>query len=171
MTTITITLRGAPAPYRHHSAPTGHRYLPRKQRDQLAMLRFAAQEAMDGRDPFDVPVGIELRVEIPIPTSWSKKKQYAATIGDLLPGSRPDLSNMLKLAEDACTGVVFRDDALIVEQAIRKIYSLQPGITLTIRPLWSPPVNTLAIAADVFGIKEHDIALSRSADKSPAEAP
>jgi Holliday junction resolvase RusA-like endonuclease len=132
--TVTITLRGAPVPYRHRSAPSGRRYLPTKQRDQLAMLRLAATEA-NGDAPLDCPVGIELRVEIPIPRSWSKKKQYAATIGDLLPGSRPDLTNVLKLAEDACTGVVFRDDSLIVRQTTRQVYSMAPQITLTVSQL------------------------------------
>ena len=135
MKEATITLRGAPMPYRHRSAPTGHRYLPKRQRDQLAMLRTAAQEAMNGRTPFDCPIGITLRIELPIPRSWSKKKQYAATIGNLLPGSRPDLSNMLKLAEDACIGVVFRDDALIYEHTTRKRYSLTPQFVVTIAPL------------------------------------
>jgi Holliday junction resolvase RusA-like endonuclease len=99
------------------------------------MLRLAAAEAMDGREPFDCPVGIGLRVELPIPRSWSKKKQYAATIGDLMPGSRPDLSNMLKLVEDACNGVVFRDDCLVCEHTNCKRYSMTPGITIEITPL------------------------------------
>jgi hypothetical protein len=46
---VTITLLGAALPYRHRSALTGHRYLPARQRDQLAALRLAASEAMDGR--------------------------------------------------------------------------------------------------------------------------
>jgi Holliday junction resolvase RusA-like endonuclease len=161
---VTITLRGAPAPYRHRSAPTGHRYLPTKQRDQLAMLRHEATVAMNGRIPFDTPVRIELRVEVPIPRSWSKKKQYAATIGDLLPGSRPDLTNMLKLTEDACIGVVFRDDALIVEQVTRKRYSLQPGLTLIVRSLRPALPDTRATAADISRIS-----CFRGADKSPVE--
>jgi Holliday junction resolvase RusA-like endonuclease len=132
---IIIKLRGTPAPYRHRTSPSMHRYLPSKQRDQLAMLRLAATEAMNGKEPFDMPVGIELSVELPIPRSWSKKKQYAATIGDVLPGSRPDLTNLLKLAEDACTGVVFRDDALICEQRCAKRYSQAPGIVVTVSPL------------------------------------
>jgi len=99
------------------------------------MLRLAATEAMNGQEPFDGPVGVTLRVELPIPRSWSRKRQYAATIGDLLPGSRPDLSNMLKLVEDACIGVVFRDDSLICEHLTRKRYSLSPGITIVVAPL------------------------------------
>jgi Holliday junction resolvase RusA-like endonuclease len=105
---ITIVLRGAPVPYRHRTAPTMHRYLPKKQRDQLAMLRHEAQEAMNGRNPLDTPVSIELQVEVPIPRSWSRKKQNSAAAGELLPGSRPDLSNMLKLAEDVYRRCVSR---------------------------------------------------------------
>jgi hypothetical protein len=72
---VTVTLQGTPTPYRHRSAPGGHRYLPAKQRDQLAMLRMAAQEAMNGREPLNSPVRLELTVVLPIPKSWSKKKQ------------------------------------------------------------------------------------------------
>jgi Holliday junction resolvase RusA-like endonuclease len=132
---ITITLRGAPMPYRHRSAPSGHRYLPARQRDQLAMLRQAATEAMDGAVPLDCPVELDLLVLVPIPKSWSKKKQHAAVTGDLLPCSRPDLTNICKLAEDACTGVIFRDDSMIVQQLTRKRYSVSPQITIAVTPL------------------------------------
>jgi len=98
------------------------------------MLRHA-QNVMNGQIPLDIPVSLDLQIEIPIPRSWSKKKQNAATVGELLPGSRPDLATMLKLAEDACNGVVFRADSLIVEQITPKRYSTAPGITLTITPL------------------------------------
>jgi Holliday junction resolvase RusA-like endonuclease len=112
-----------------------HRYLPKKQRDQLAMLRHEATAAMNGRNPLEVPVSLDLQVAVPIPRSWSKRKQQAAAVGELLPGTRPDLSNMLKLAEDACNGVILRDDSLVVQQTSRKCYSTSPGITLTITPL------------------------------------
>ena len=132
---IIVALQGAPTPYRHRSAPGGHRYLPKKQRDQLAMLRLAAQEAMNGREPFTAPVRLELKVTLPIPKSWSKKKQHAAVIGDVLPDTRPDLSNLLKLAEDALSGVVFADDSLVCIQWSQKVYCLAPKIVLTVKSL------------------------------------
>jgi|SRR6516225_6904405 Holliday junction resolvase RusA-like endonuclease len=110
-TEVTVTLAGTPTPYRHGSAPSGHRYLPKRQRDQLACLRLAAQEAMGGREPFTAPVRLELKVKLPIPKSFSKKKQHAALIGEILPGTRPELSDLLKLGEDPFTGVVFADDS------------------------------------------------------------
>ena len=36
---VTVTLRAPPTPYRHRNAPTGHRYLPKKQRDQAPIYR------------------------------------------------------------------------------------------------------------------------------------
>ena len=130
---VTITLLGAALPYRHRSALTGHRYLPARQRDQLAALRLAASEAMDGRTMFDEPLMLDLQLDVPIPRSWSRRKQEAALQGLLLPGSRPDLTNVLKLCEDACTAIVFRDDSLVCMQQTFKRYGLQPKIMLTVR--------------------------------------
>jgi Holliday junction resolvase RusA-like endonuclease len=132
---VTVVLSGTPTPYRHRSAPGGHRYLPARQRDQLACLRLAAAESMNGREPFATPVRLELRVTLPIPKSWSKKKQHAAMTGEILPGSRPDLSNLLKLAEDALSSVVFADDSLVCIQWSQKIYGLAPKIVITVKSL------------------------------------
>jgi len=135
---------GVATPYRHRSAPSGHRYLPKKQRDQLAMMRLAAQDAMNGRALFTDPVQVELRVELPIPKSFSKRKRNEALLGRVLPGVRPDLSNILKLAEDACSGVVFADDALVCAHTTLKRYGAAPMITLTVRALTSSPYRARA---------------------------
>ena len=99
------------------------------------MLRLVARQQMDGREPFSAPVGLELRATIAIPKSWSKKKQRAALIGEILPATRPDLSNLLKLGEDALTGVVFADDSLICLHRTQKEYGTTPKIVLTVRTL------------------------------------
>jgi Holliday junction resolvase RusA-like endonuclease len=132
---VKIVLLGTALPYRHRSAATGHRYLPTRQRDQLAALRLAAAEAMTNRVMFDEPVMLDLHVEAAIPRSWSGRKQRAALQGSLLPSSRPDLSNILKLSEDALSGVVLRDDALVCIQQACKRYGSVPKIILTVRPI------------------------------------
>ena len=86
---VTISLAGEPVPYSHRSAPGGHRYLPKRQRDVLAMLRLAATEAMQGSPLFDAPVRMAIRVELPVPRSWSKKKTAMALSGELRPGCAP----------------------------------------------------------------------------------
>lgn len=41
------------------------------------------------------------------------------------PTVRPDVTKLLRAVEDACTGIVWRDDAQIVEQFAQKIYGKQ----------------------------------------------
>ena len=48
---------------------------------------------------------------------------------------RPDLTNYIKLGEDALTGVVFRDDSLVCEQRTAKVYSATPRLLITVEAL------------------------------------
>jgi len=90
---------------------------------------------MTSRLPFDCAVRVDLPVEFSIPSSWSRKKQTAAMRCEMRPGKRPDLSNIAKQIEDAFNTVIFRDDTLIVEYGLlRKVYSHQPKLVVTVRP-------------------------------------
>jgi Holliday junction resolvase RusA-like endonuclease len=145
---VTITLLGTPVPWsRHQGGRSTKPFTPAKQRNNAATLRMAAQEEMferlgDGvpespwrmrpKAPFSVPVRLDVLAELEIPKTWSKRKQSAALAGDVQPGKRPDLSNVIKQIEDALNGVVFTDDALVVEIAARKVYGLQPKIVVTV---------------------------------------
>src|SRR6266516_1151141 len=75
---------------------TGIAFTPAHVRKFEAHGRLAAQVAMNGRPPLEGPVRLELVAELPIPVSWSQKKQARAITGDVLPISRPDLDNYLK---------------------------------------------------------------------------
>ena len=81
---------------------------------------------------FTDPVRLELTCEVAIPKSWSKKQQQRALCGEIRVTTRPDLTNMLKLAEDALKGVVWRDDSLVDEQQTKKRYSAQPKVVITV---------------------------------------
>jgi Holliday junction resolvase RusA-like endonuclease len=131
---VTVILLGEPVPMAHRSTSDGgRRYKPAKVVNATAALRIAAQEAMIGHAMFDEPVKLSLLCEVAIPRSWSGRKQLRAINGEIKPSGRPDLSNMLKLCEDAFKAVVWRDDSLVVEQRTRKIYGSQPKITATIQ--------------------------------------
>ena len=136
---VTITLLGEPVPMAHRTTSDGgRRYVPTKPRNASAALRLAASEQV-GLVPFDEPVKLVMLCEVAIPNSWSKRKKNAAILGLIRPGTRPDLTNMLKLAEDALHGVVWRDDSLVVEQHTKKIYGKQPKLVLTISPIFEGP--------------------------------
>lgn len=55
-------------------------------------ISFSDEElaAMDGRAPLSGAVRLDLVVELPVPTSWSKKRTHAALCGAPLLSTKPD---------------------------------------------------------------------------------
>ncbi len=48
------------------------------------------------------------------------------------PSVRPDLTKLIRAVEDACTGIVWKDDAQIVRQVASKVYTDGPGFARVI---------------------------------------
>ncbi len=109
----------------------GH-YTPEKTRSYEGMLRHEATVAMAGRAPFDVPVAIVISAHFDVPASWSKPKRAAALANQSKPGKKPDLDNIVKAVVDACNGVVFKDDALIVRSECAKVYGATPCVAIEV---------------------------------------
>lgn len=81
-------------------------------------------------------VSLTVKVYRPIPDSWSKKKQERAEKGELLPISKPDLSNYLKGVEDALEGILLKNDSQVVDYGDSgKWYGEVPRIEITLREL------------------------------------
>jgi Holliday junction resolvase RusA-like endonuclease len=110
---------------------------PGRTRSYEALVALAAQQAMAGRDPYaaSVPLSVLVVATMPIPASWSARKQLAAADQLVLPTKRPDLDNFVKSALDGCNGVVFADDSAVVRLETRKEYGRTPGLTVQIVPL------------------------------------
>jgi Holliday junction resolvase RusA-like endonuclease len=51
------------------------------------------------------------------------------------PDVKPDTSKLVRSTEDACTGILFIDDAQIVRQFASKSYGSPPGVRITVRKL------------------------------------
>jgi Holliday junction resolvase RusA-like endonuclease len=133
MNTVTVELIGDPAGQgRPRFTRNGVAYTPTGTRNTTATMRLLGRQAMEGRARFEEPVRIELLAEFAVPSSWSRKNQARALAGELRPGKKPDLSNILKLAEEALNGVCFRDDELIVEARLTKVYGPQPRVVVTV---------------------------------------
>lgn len=97
-------------------------YDPAKSKEAKQHVRYSAKVAMEGSEPLDGPIkmyaefGIMLpksqeRKRTPVPKGWRTKK--------------PDLDNLLKLVKDACSGIVYLDDNIIVEVHARKMQCAQ----------------------------------------------
>ncbi|MCB1723228.1 MAG: RusA family crossover junction endodeoxyribonuclease [Gammaproteobacteria bacterium] len=78
------------------------------------------------------PVIIAMTASLPIPDSWPDWKKRAARDGTILPSSKPDFDNYEKAAVDALNGVVYLDDAQIVESHTRLVYSDTPSLSITV---------------------------------------
>jgi Holliday junction resolvase RusA-like endonuclease len=135
-TSITVVIAGAAvAKGRARVSRKGFVYTPAKTRRYEAHGRLAAQEAMADRAPIAVPVKAEITVDLPVPASWSLKRQAAALQGEIRPTSRPDCDNYVKSALDAINGIVVTDDSLIVELAAFKFYAHVPKLTIIVTEL------------------------------------
>ena len=67
-----------------------------------------------------------------IPASASKKKQAQMSSSEIRPTKKPDMDNIVKVISDALNAIAFRDDSQIVDCQVRKFYSSQPRIVVSI---------------------------------------
>jgi Holliday junction resolvase RusA-like endonuclease len=133
---VTIVIGGvAVAKGRPRVTRRGFVYTPAETRKYEAHGRLAAQQAMNGQPPIDGPCRCEIWVDLPVPASWSLKRQDAALRGEIRPTSRPDTDNYVKAALDAVNAIVVADDSLIVELIATKGYARVPQLKITVTPL------------------------------------
>jgi Holliday junction resolvase RusA-like endonuclease len=114
-----------------------HAFTPERTARYESMVRLAAVAEMQGQQPFSGPVAVTIRAAFGVPASWSKKKRGAALENPraILPAKRPDLDNVVKSVCDAMNGVVFRDDAQIVELVATKHYGKIACVQVLVEPL------------------------------------
>jgi len=80
-------------------------------------------------------VAVELEFYVPIPKSFSVPKRKEANDGWLLPKTRPDIDNYVKLVLDAMNQVVYHDDNLIVDLVCKKRYSDRTGTIVRVKEI------------------------------------
>lgn len=87
----------------------------------------------------DAPLEGEIYLKVAfyrkIQKSISKKEHDRRASGEHRPIVKPDLSNYLKAFEDALNGVLWKDDATIVELNTSKWYSDYPRIEIEVKEL------------------------------------
>ena len=120
---------------------------PKKTANYESLVAHAAHAAMAGAPLFEGPVGCELTIHCAVPQSWSGKKQRSALASEILPTSKPDIDNVVKAIFDGCNGVLWRDDVLVVELAVRKRYASTPGVYVK---AWA--LVERVVQADLMGV-------------------
>ena len=114
----------------------GHAYDPAKSRDYKEQVALAASFAMRGEEIF--PKGIPLKCVITIwqkmPKRFTKKQKQLAETEFLRPTVKPDVDNIAKAITDAMNGIVYADDAQIVELVCGKYYAEEPRVMVKVSP-------------------------------------
>lgn len=98
-------------------------YTPAATRNFEALVKDFAQQAMAGGDPLTVPVDLLVEFRFRIPETWPKWKADLAAAGLVHHTKKPDCSNLVKAIEDACNGVLFRDDGQVVGMVTDKAWT------------------------------------------------
>lgn len=96
------------------------------------LVALTAQQAMAGRPLLEGAVGVRLCIDHAVPQSWSGKKQRMALAGEVFPTVKPDADNVCKAIFDGLNGVLWSDDVLVVDLAVRKRYSPTPCVRVEV---------------------------------------
>ena len=83
--------------------------------------------------PQGTPVDVRITAYYSIPQSVSKKKRQAMLEHTIRPVKKVDVDNLVKCYMDAANGVIFKDDVQVVDLQVRKFYSEQPRVVMTIQ--------------------------------------
>ena len=149
---ITIELAGVPVAKGRPRfvRKTGMAFTPAHTRQYESHLRLAAQQAMDGLPMLQGALLMRVRVTLPVPASFSKRRREAALAGLEWPAKRPDWDNYGKAASDAMNTIVFNDDSQIVDARVVKQYGERPGLRIEVGPITSEAAPGSRIVADIL---------------------
>lgn len=138
---FTVTIPGKPVgKARSRSTRTGHHYTPEKTENAEAWARGCMHEQA-GRPLLNGAVGIMVEAVMPVPRSWSKRKQAEALSGRLRPTGKPDWDNIGKLYCDAALGLLWHDDSQVVQACVSKRYGAAPHVLLRIQAISEEPAQ------------------------------
>jgi Holliday junction resolvase RusA-like endonuclease len=112
-------------------------YTPNQTRAEQGAVKLFATRAMHGQSPLDGPIDLRLCAYMPIPRSWSQRKQSSALAGTIYPTAKPDCDNVLKSFMDAVKAIVWRDDSQVVSASVWKRYSTEPRVVVEVRLLYA----------------------------------
>jgi Holliday junction resolvase RusA-like endonuclease len=114
-------------------------YTPAKTVAYETLVQRAAGEAMAGRAPTLRPVKLVVSLALEVPSSWSKRRRAMAIAGEIRATKKPDADNVLKGLKDGCNGIVWKDDAQVVNIELSKAYGAEPHAAVRVLELDGEP--------------------------------
>lgn len=108
-------------------------YTPKKTVNYEKAIKNAFLSA--GGRRAESPVKVSITAYYKIPKSASKANEQKMLSNELLPCKKPDLDNIAKCVCDALNGVAYKDDAQVCSLNMKKRYSKEPCIIVSIKEL------------------------------------
>lgn len=138
MKRISFSIPGAPfgkqRPRVVHNGSFSKAYTPKETVSYENLIKVMYQQAAKGQM---FPEGSMLDVRIiayyEIPKSTSKKKQKQMLEHKIRPTKKPDWDNIGKIVCDSLNKIAYHDDSAVVDAQVRKFYSENPRVDVTIR--------------------------------------
>lgn len=108
-----------------------------------AIVQHAVAQAVTG-PPLEGPVVLDVTFVLPRPKGHSGARGLKPS-APAFPTTKPDATKLLRPLEDACKGMLWRDDSQIVEQIVRKRYAdaYNPVGARVVVGLVQPPPKTI----------------------------
>lgn len=108
-----------------------------------------ARHAFGPGDPWTGPVRVTITAIAQIPKSWPKRYGLALAHGQMIyDDGKPDGDNIEKLIWDACSEIMWRDDAQVVDWHGRKRYGSPERVEVVVEQvvdaMGAPPMPTPA---------------------------
>lgn len=139
MIVLSISIPGEPVAWARARGDGANRYTARPQKSfktTISQYAWAAGARPEKAQPKHVPLSLTVRVFVAVPKSWRADDRAAALAGHLRPVVKPDLDNWIKLPMDAFNGLVWTDDAQVVDFGESgKFYSDRPRLEISVRRL------------------------------------
>ena len=109
-------------------------YTPNETVSYENLVKLMYQQAAEGKlFSEDAMLDVRITAYYEIPKSISKKKRKAMLEHKIRPAKKPDWDNVGKIVCDSLNKVAYRDDSAVVDAQVRKFYSENPRVDVTIR--------------------------------------
>lgn len=133
---ITITVPGVPAPGGSKRHIGNGRMVDDAKRNApwRATVAWTAREQYQG-PPLVGPLVANVVFIMPWRKGDRRKDGTVKPSASVHPTVRPDATKLWRAAEDALTGILWQDDAQIVQQTVTKRYGEEPGMTVMVSNL------------------------------------
>ena len=117
-----------------HRGSFSKAYTPEKTVNYENLVKVMYQQAAKGRMfSDDAMLDVRIIAYYDIPKSTSKKKRRLMLEHKIRPTKKPDFDNIGKIVCDSLNLIAYHDDSAIVDAQVRKFYSENPRVDVTIR--------------------------------------